>query len=70
MIAIPADFDPVSKPLSLALGTKDSLLDNESVGKIQDLMAKKTEVPHEMRVRYAILWNRGSDWSLRADILG
>ena len=50
LVAVPADFDPVEKPLSLALGTKDSLLDQGTVGKIQDLLAKKTEVPHEFRV--------------------
>lgn len=51
LVAIPGDFDPVTKPLSFALGTKDSLLDVGSIGKIQDCMAKKTEVPHEIRVR-------------------
>ena len=54
---MPADFDPVEKPLSLAMGTKDSLLDQGTVGKIHDLMAKKTEVPHELRVSYRILWS-------------
>ena len=52
---MPADFDPVSSPLSLALGTKDSLLDQKTVGQIQDLMAKKTEVPHELRVSFPLL---------------
>ena len=47
---MPGDFEPVEKPLSLALGTKDSLLDQGTVGKIMDVMAKKTEVPHEIRV--------------------
>ena len=37
------------------MGTKDSLLDQGTVGKIQDLMAKKTEVPHEMRVSWPIV---------------
>ncbi|MCJ1419336.1 hypothetical protein MMC32_005690 [Xylographa parallela] len=50
LVAIPGDFDPVTKPLSLALGTKDSLLDVDSIGKIQDLLAKKTDVPHEIRL--------------------
>lgn len=50
LVAIPGDFDPVTKPLSLAVGTKDSLLDMDSVGKIQDLIAKKTDVPHELQV--------------------
>ena len=45
------DFDPITKPLSLAVGTKDSLLDVGSIGKIQDLLAKKTGVPHEIQVR-------------------
>ena len=71
-MAAPADFDPVEKPLSLALGTKDSLLDQATVGKIQDLLAKKTEVPHEIRVSWrpsfgAAVFN--SD-GLGADILG
>jgi len=50
LVSIPADFDPVTKPLSLALGTKDSLLDVASIGKIQDTLATKTEIPHEIRV--------------------
>ena len=50
LVAIPGDFDPVTKPLSLALGTKDSLLDVASIGKIQDCLAKKTDIPHEIRV--------------------
>lgn len=49
---MPGDFEPVEKPLSLALGTKDSLLDQGTVGKIIDLMAQKTEVPHEIRVSW------------------
>lgn len=39
----------------MALGTKDSLLDQGTVGKVQDLMAKKTDVPHEIRVSGRIL---------------
>ena len=51
LVAIPGDFDPVTKPLSLALGTKDSLLDDKSRGQIIDLLSKKTQVPHEIQVR-------------------
>ena len=50
LVAIPDDFNLVRKPLSLAVGTKDSLLDMGSVGKIQDLLATKTDVPHELQV--------------------
>ncbi|MCJ1485296.1 hypothetical protein MMC06_005470 [Schaereria dolodes] len=69
MVAIPGDFDPVTKPLSLALGTKDSLLDNASVGKIQDLMAKKTDVPHELRLYEDQVHGFAlrSDWSSEKD---
>lgn len=42
LVAIPGDFGPVTKPLSLALGDKDSLLDEKIVGQIQDVLAKKT----------------------------
>lgn len=50
LVAVPGDFDPVVKPLSLAVGDKDSLLDNDTVEKIQDLMGKKADVPHERRI--------------------
>lgn len=50
LVAIPGDFEPVTKPLSLALGTKDSLLDEKSRGQIMDVLAKKTDVPHEIQV--------------------
>jgi dienelactone hydrolase len=50
LISVPGDFEDVSKPLSLAVGEKDSLLDKDSVGKIQDVLAKKTDLPHELRI--------------------
>jgi len=50
LVAVPGDFEGVTKPLSLAVGDKDSLLGMGTVGQIQDLMAKKTEVPHELRI--------------------
>jgi len=49
LVSIPADFDPVSVPLSLALGTKDSLLDEKSAQQIKELMDKK-DVPCETRM--------------------
>ena len=55
LLGIPEDFEGVNRPLSLAVGSRDSLLDMENVGKIQDLLAKKTEVPHEFRVRCLLL---------------
>jgi len=41
LVSIPADFDPVIVPLSLALGDKDSLLGEKEVGQIKELMEKK-----------------------------
>ena len=56
MVEIPGDLEPVKMPLSLAVGDRDSLLDMKSVGKIQDLLAGKTEVPHELRVSFPTLF--------------
>jgi dienelactone hydrolase len=50
LVAIPGYFEPVTMPLSLALGDKDSLLDQKSIGQIQDVLAEKTDIPHEIRV--------------------
>lgn len=49
LVAIPADFDPVAKPLSLALGDKDSLLGEKEIGQIQEIMQKQ-ECVSEVRV--------------------
>jgi dienelactone hydrolase len=50
LITIPGDFEPVKQPLSLALGTKDSLLGEKEIGQIKDVMEKKSDVPHEIRL--------------------
>lgn len=50
LVAIPGDFDPIQAPISFALGDKDSLLGEKEIGQIQDVMGKKTEVPHEIRI--------------------
>jgi dienelactone hydrolase len=50
LVAIPGDFDPVTKPLSLALGTKDSFLDENQVKQIQESMSKKTDMDIEIKV--------------------
>jgi dienelactone hydrolase len=41
LVSIPADFELVTKPLSLALGTKDSLLGMKEVEQIKGFMEKK-----------------------------
>ncbi len=69
LVAIPADFEAVTKPLSLALGTKDSLLDVKSIGQIQDVMSKKTDVPHEIQIYEDQVHGFAlrSDWSSEKD---
>jgi len=69
LVAIPGDFEPVAKPLSLAVGDSDSLLDNDTVGKIQDIMAKKTTLPHELRIYEGQIHGFAlrSDWSSETD---
>lgn len=39
LVAIPGDFDPVVKPLSLALESKDGLMGKE-IGQIEELLSK------------------------------
>jgi len=69
MVAVPEDFEPVTKPLSLALGDKDSLVDMATVGKIQDALAKKTDLPHEIRIYEDQVHGFAlrSDWSSEKD---
>jgi dienelactone hydrolase len=50
LVAIPADFDPVKRPLSLALGSKDSLLGEKEIGQIKEIMDAKKEVENEVKV--------------------
>jgi dienelactone hydrolase len=50
LIAVPGDFENISKPISLAVGDHDSLLDIKSVEQIKDLLAGKTGVPHEVKI--------------------
>jgi dienelactone hydrolase len=69
LLTLPADLEVVQKPLSLAVGEKDSLLDDKQIGTIMEVLGKKTTVPHEIIVYegqvhgFAI---RG-DWSSDAD---
>ncbi|KAL8709717.1 MAG: hypothetical protein Q9225_007407 [Loekoesia sp. 1 TL-2023] len=69
LVAVPEDLDPVSKPLSLALGTKDSYLNEETRGKFIDLLSKKTEVEHEIRLYEDQVHGFAlrSDWSSEKD---
>lgn len=69
LVAVPRDFDPVSKPLSLAFGTKDSLVDEKTRGQILDLMSKKMDVEHEIRFYEDQVHGFAlrSDWSSDAD---
>lgn len=69
LVSVPSDFEYVNKPLSVAVGDKDSLLDNGTVGQIQDLMAKKTDLPHELRIYEDQVhgFSLRSDWGSEVD---
>ena len=58
MVAIPGDFDPVVKPLSLALESKDSLLGEKGIGQIKELLPKvRTQIT--LYLKATNLWAEG-----------
>jgi dienelactone hydrolase len=70
LLSIPSDFEAVNKPLSIAVGTKDSLLDQKSNEQIKEFLdTKKKDVPTE--VKYYDDQVHGfalrSDWSSEKD---
>jgi hypothetical protein len=70
LVAVPGDFDPVTKLLSFTIGDKDSLLDNDTVDEIQGLVVEKIVLPHELRIYQNqihgfALW---SDWCSEKDV--
>ena len=68
LLAIPTDLEPVSKPTSLAVGDKDSLLDMKSVDQIREAL-EKTGVPTEVKVYEDQIHGFAlrSDWSSDKD---
>lgn len=48
LVAIPSDFDPITKPISIAVGDQDSLLPDSENQKIREIMEKKS-TPNEMK---------------------
>jgi len=67
LVSVPGDFDPVTKPLSLDVGSEDSLLDMKSVEGIKKVLdgKKDTQVKvYEDQVHGFAL--RG-DWSSEKD---
>jgi hypothetical protein len=49
-VAIPGDFDPVKRPLSLARGSKDNLLDENEIDQIKDIVGMKKDVASQISV--------------------
>jgi len=62
LLSIPTDLDAVSKPTSVAVGEKDSLLDLKSVDQIREAL-EKTGVPVEVKVYK----NQVHGFALRSD---
>ncbi|EXJ86787.1 hypothetical protein A1O3_03741 [Capronia epimyces CBS 606.96] len=68
LLSIPSDLVPVAKPVSLAVGEKDSLLDLKSVEQIKETL-EKTGVPTEVKIYNDQVHGFAlrSDWSSDAD---
>ncbi|KAF3937632.1 hypothetical protein ABW19_dt0207501 [Dactylella cylindrospora] len=49
-LTAPADFEPVSVPLYLGLGDRDSVVPKSAVDAIIDVMEKKTDLDKEIRI--------------------
>lgn len=69
LVTIPEDFEPISVPLSFAVGDADSLLSNDVVDKIQDVMAKTAKAPWELKIYKDQIHGFAvrSDWSSDVD---
>ncbi|KAL6716376.1 hypothetical protein ACLMJK_005942 [Lecanora helva] len=68
LVSIPGDFEGVKVPLSLALGTKDSLLDVASVGGIREVLeGKEVETQIRMYEDQVHGFALRSDWSSEKD---
>jgi dienelactone hydrolase len=69
LFALPGDFDPVKKPLSLAFGAKDSLIGQKEVESIRSLLAKKKDVPTEIKIYEDQIhgFSLRGDWSSEVD---
>lgn len=68
-MSIPADFDPITKPTSIAVGDSDSLLPDSENQKIRELFEKKTDVPTEIKTYEGQVHGFAlrSDWSHEKD---
>ena len=68
LLSIPADIAAVSKPTSVAVGEKDSLLDMKSVDQIREAL-EKTGAPNEVKVYQNQVhgFTLRSDWSSDED---
>jgi dienelactone hydrolase len=69
LVSIPADFEGVTRPLGLAVGDKDSLLDESQISKIKEILNGKKDVPNEVKVYQDQVHGFAlrSDWSDEKD---
>ena len=69
LLGLPADLEGLTKPLSVGLGDKDSLVDASQRGQIQDVLGKKTDVAHELRIYEGQVhgFSLRGDWSSEKD---
>jgi len=69
MVAVPGDFENVKVPLSVAVGSRDSLVDAKTVEGIKEELAKRPEVKSEVRVYEDQVhgFSLRGDWSSEKD---
>ena len=63
--SIPADIVAIQTPISIAVGTNDLVLPLSKIEQIRELLAKKSNVPHEVETYEAAIHG----FAARADAL-
>lgn len=63
LVTVPGDFEPIARPVSFALGEKDSLLGEKERDQIKEVLDGKKDVPHE----FVVYDDQIHGFSLRGD---
>lgn len=67
LVSVPGDFDPVTKPLSLDVGSEDSLLDMKTVDGIKEILSKKSDTQVKVYEDQVHGFALRGDWSSEKD---
>ena len=67
LVAVPGDFDPVTRPLSLDVGSEDSLLDMKTVEGIKEVLGPKRDTQVKVYEDQVHGFALRGDWSSEKD---